>query len=1511
MGMRSAQTLTGQSRVKSTRGSKTASESYGGSLSIGPDNSLTLMRKTSCACGGGCPGCQAKSSDLKISQPNDPAEIEADQMADRVMRMQISETNQRKTTAKPTTLQVNTPAKIQGKCDACEEEDEMAETPAMRKEAFVSATPTPPPPNDAPSSIRNVINSGGRPLDLETRNFFEPRFGTDLSQVRLHTDSTASQSARSIDARAYTLGSNIVFDSNEYDPKSESGKHLLAHELAHVGQSAKHPQRLWRKPKGTVTMGEPEINSAETVAQKEEWVRLQVWATGMDHAAHLLAAGKITLKGKEKRNPVFIGLHPQFIKVYDQNGKSLGSRIKLKEVKGLTFQPGVYVQGPTGFVALTVASDDKSISAESGTSIVGQRALTAKEKEENAAEEKKAKAEGREPKPRQPAKVDITDLITEIDRFRKMAESVPDGLAIYFVPTYSGVGGKGGGESTSLYASPIEGRGDGQPANAPPWPVTMTGPKLVPVDSSPTFDAKIDWAANANYTLASQVISQVGETIHYKWERYDITKYAKEQIAKTTAGTKPDPNDKPRRTLNDRIEEFKTAKEGTGKDVTGTDAAKREFSREFEYWWKDTQRAKKGIKDPSGDTVGEKMSNSVANRLSLELAPISLLTTAVGATLRFIAELFAGPRKQQEVHMEKKGIFLTRVITTPAINEDTEGKPIIRPPSVAAKLTEVTPMERAVEESLDEPAAQLAELESQIKLAEAEGNQAKADYLKSLLAEARERFGGTPLTILIKKRDEKRKELVQFRENYPTLSDYSREREVEMLDDQINLYSRHERERTKGSSGLDPMKRVNATLISEITGEQYPLLISAGPMAKQGDKHQWMIIDVTNREGDAFTGLGDTPSAAFRSALDKFAGKAAYGRGKIGVSTEGLGLEPGVAAKIMVDSSPADWALAEKRIDDLVTTLALLGLVVASAGTAGALIGAGVAAARLIERWQAGKLYLDGQTVNDLLGVLGGIGAAGQLAAGLRVQKFDKMFAVTQEGKATEAQIAKAAEALTGAKNVFKAVEIANEAINYGGLMWGNIEFIDQIMTISAQESSGQITHAAARRARAMAIGSAVQNNGLFIAGNVLKAKAAEKGQAKTEGAGAKEKAPPREKAPVEGPEPQKDEVATDNVEPPPKDKSADESVAEKGDKPAQKAGDPLPIGERQATPAELKAALPPDLQKMMVMDDTLTGDTVKADYKIDPDTGLISEIKIRVSPDARPRTVELHVDTVRTMQKYQGFSGRVRQAVRWVGEIVGVETLSPDKNPNSFRAALEIRKLPTIIQEQMARMKNMESNARDMAEGELAKLQVQLDQHLRALDLTGGEASGSVAAEGLSKTKQKKYAELMQKLRGHDAGSDQHKTIRWEMYELVGGDLPYVTWEKIYDANVTRATKANESVVSEKERLGWGKTEQTVKVGKDDVRRLDIANVSGKKGVEVKAYETGKIYASEDIVWEVERDAKLVKAGWDIKWILIDTEPSGPLLDMLLKAGIIVEIRTKKGTGPSEFVSRNLPPKQ
>lgn len=89
-----------------------------------------------------------------------------------------------------------------------------------------------------PSIVHDVLRSPGQSLDGDTRAFMESRFGHDFSRVRVHADSRASDSARAVNAIAYTVGQDVVFQAGQYQPNTEAGKRLLAHELTHVVQQS-------------------------------------------------------------------------------------------------------------------------------------------------------------------------------------------------------------------------------------------------------------------------------------------------------------------------------------------------------------------------------------------------------------------------------------------------------------------------------------------------------------------------------------------------------------------------------------------------------------------------------------------------------------------------------------------------------------------------------------------------------------------------------------------------------------------------------------------------------------------------------------------------------------------------------------------------------------------------------------------------------------------------------------------------------------------------------------------------------------------------------------------------------------------------------------------------------------------------------------------------------------------------------------------------------------------------
>jgi len=94
---------------------------------------------------------------------------------------------------------------------------------------------------DERSPVHDVISSGGRPLEPAVREDMESRLGHDFGDVRVHDDGAAHTSATSVNAHAYTVGSNVVFQRDSYDPSSQEGRVMLAHELTHVVQQRSGP----------------------------------------------------------------------------------------------------------------------------------------------------------------------------------------------------------------------------------------------------------------------------------------------------------------------------------------------------------------------------------------------------------------------------------------------------------------------------------------------------------------------------------------------------------------------------------------------------------------------------------------------------------------------------------------------------------------------------------------------------------------------------------------------------------------------------------------------------------------------------------------------------------------------------------------------------------------------------------------------------------------------------------------------------------------------------------------------------------------------------------------------------------------------------------------------------------------------------------------------------------------------------------------------------------------------
>ncbi len=167
-----------------------------------------------------------------MNAPGDAFEQEADRVADRVMRM--PEPGGDTSSSAHVGLGTGMPT-MQRACAACSgavssphEADEMMQA----KEVPGSV----PRVSAETAGAIDSLRGGGQSLSVSERRFFEPRFGHDFSNVRLHTDARAAGTAHAVNAKAYTIGNDVVFGEGYFAPGTDAGRRLLAHELTHVVQ---------------------------------------------------------------------------------------------------------------------------------------------------------------------------------------------------------------------------------------------------------------------------------------------------------------------------------------------------------------------------------------------------------------------------------------------------------------------------------------------------------------------------------------------------------------------------------------------------------------------------------------------------------------------------------------------------------------------------------------------------------------------------------------------------------------------------------------------------------------------------------------------------------------------------------------------------------------------------------------------------------------------------------------------------------------------------------------------------------------------------------------------------------------------------------------------------------------------------------------------------------------------------------------------------------------------------
>ena len=176
---------------------------------------------------------------LEIGEPDDPFEKQADRVADSVIQKKDSDVQLQQ--MEEDELQMKREPILQRKCKECEEKE------SLQKKAKNSVSPDKTSNKSINQKLqlsRGTVHQLTQPVQKEMNG----KIGADFANVNIHTDSNAAEMSRSLGARAFTHGSDIYFNSGEYNPSTKDGKHLLAHELTHVVQQGKAGKRIQREP---------------------------------------------------------------------------------------------------------------------------------------------------------------------------------------------------------------------------------------------------------------------------------------------------------------------------------------------------------------------------------------------------------------------------------------------------------------------------------------------------------------------------------------------------------------------------------------------------------------------------------------------------------------------------------------------------------------------------------------------------------------------------------------------------------------------------------------------------------------------------------------------------------------------------------------------------------------------------------------------------------------------------------------------------------------------------------------------------------------------------------------------------------------------------------------------------------------------------------------------------------------------------------------------------------------
>ena len=878
------------------------------------------------------------------------------------------------------------------------------------------------------------LNQGGSPMPPDLQKHFEWRFGRDLSAVRVHADGTSDDANRGLNANAFTYGADIWMGGGQLPSRNR----LLAHELTHVIQQTQ-PRPIPGNPRPVTTLGQPRQIARDPVtdpSQVKPAPSKPHCASGKKPGSHsedpkdhtLYASGRYSIWSPPFKGESVQELATRTIRAWMPSDVSpqVANRVLTEIVDWQwSWESGPPARGCQSVANLSIDDANRLLQL-----LNRDRAIRGQEKKEFAAGL---------PQLERPHEGPITSP----------SQTKPGGMMeMPLDPTSQYQGGEGKTK-----------------ANYPAFPASMEGPDIEVPSGIGTYSMNIDYATNNPYLLISYSMN----AIYYSWEIFNVT-----DVLHAGMGSGV-------------LDEARRMKENKQAQAAAQGATRQKISNDVDQLYDETAQSLRDLRDPlqaaRGKSAIDVVTRAYANRLNLELLPASAIITAGGWLIEAITTaLFDKYHHEKEIAFKGgPGWYMVRCIAQPA----SQGRhdEVRRLASVRAKLVEVRPPEYLLKNTLYTPDAVIAELEARQKLTD---DPIEIARINTEIAAIEEQSGALRYDRQGKLVSEKAAgDIVAYLTRLVAEKEEAVRNAPEWKKDRLNqelkslqLRLKNAVDKREGTVGVHHRPRVAFT--SKITGETYPMLIELTEIpADSGARVRLMDLTIPDREPKdlAGTDLND----ATQNALQEFAHYSNLGRGYLLVRLPPTW--PGGPRELpVIETADAGEAVARRRLEDLAKALLLLSIVVPGVGEVSMVITAALAAERLIRRALNGTLRLDESSVSDMLAIVGAIAQGAQLIGKLRVVRAGDAFVGALES-ADQTAIKAAAEAFESARKAGKVLSLTSTVINAGGMIWGDLVMIQDIVRLQQDEVDGKITHAEARRRLASTLSWAVANHGIMLAG--------------------------------------------------------------------------------------------------------------------------------------------------------------------------------------------------------------------------------------------------------------------------------------------------------------------------------------------------------------------------------------------------------------------------------------------